>query len=280
MICKNCYNANDINILDGEIFVPYKGFEEYILVSNFGRIILQERDYNNKTICYKKKRLAKLTTNNHGYKRFVLHINNNHHSFLVHRLVAKMFIENPLNLPCVNHKDENKGNNYANNLEWCDHKYNNNYGTRNKRISIANKGICTPKMKTHLDAIKDKMKIPIAQFDLNGNFVQAFESISEGQRSLNNNSIFSMFCRGKNISKGYRFEKISKECFLALAAMRDDTDKDQLFTNGIDWAWYRDDTDKGGLAGFEFYYLQRNMDTPLHKATEEEILNCFQTPTV
>lgn len=66
--------------------------------------------------------------------------------------------------------------------------------------------------------------------------------------------------------------------FLALAAMRDDTDNDQLFTNGIDWAWFRDDTDKGGLAGFDFYYLQRDMDTPMHKATKEEILNCFQTP--
>lgn len=66
--------------------------------------------------------------------------------------------------------------------------------------------------------------------------------------------------------------------FLALAAMRDDTDKDQLFTNGIDWAWFRDDTDNGGFAGFDFYYLQRDLETPMHKATKEEILNCFQTP--
>lgn len=66
--------------------------------------------------------------------------------------------------------------------------------------------------------------------------------------------------------------------FLALTAMRDDTDKDQLFTNGIDWAWFRDDTDKGGFAGFDFYYLQRDLETPMHKATKEEILNCFQTP--
>lgn len=71
-----------------------------------------------------------------------------------------------------------------------------------------------------------------------------------------------------------------EQLFIALAAMRDDTDKDQLFTNGIDWAWFRDDTDKGGFAGFEFYYLQRDINTPLHKATREEIMNCFQTPTV
>lgn len=68
--------------------------------------------------------------------------------------------------------------------------------------------------------------------------------------------------------------------FLALAAMRDDTDKDQLFTNGIDWAWFSDDTEKGGLAGFEYHYLPRDINTPLHKATIEEIINCFQAPTV
>lgn len=70
----------------------------------------------------------------------------------------------------------------------------------------------------------------------------------------------------------------NEQLFLALAAMRDDTDKDQLFTNGIDWTWYRDDTDKGGLAGFEFYYLQHYINAPLHKASKEEIMNCFQTP--
>lgn len=54
---------------------------------------------------------------------------------LIHRLVAEAFIPNPLHLPEVNHKDENKLNNNVDNLEWCDSKYNSNYGTRNKRKS-------------------------------------------------------------------------------------------------------------------------------------------------
>ena len=53
----------------------------------------------------------------------------------VHKLVAQTFIPNPLHLPEVNHKEEKKLNNDADNLEWCDSKYNTNYGTRNKRIS-------------------------------------------------------------------------------------------------------------------------------------------------
>lgn len=45
----------------------------------------------------------------------------------VHRLVAQAFIPNPDRLPCVNHKDENKLNNCASNLEWCSRSYNKAY---------------------------------------------------------------------------------------------------------------------------------------------------------
>ena len=55
-----------------------------------------------------------------GYRHTIL--NRKNHS--VHRIIAKTFIPNPDNLPCVNHKDGNKLNNSVDNLEWCTHSEN------------------------------------------------------------------------------------------------------------------------------------------------------------
>jgi len=59
-----------------------------------------------------------------GYKRVTLSIKGKTERFQVHRLVAMYFIENPLNKPCVNHKDGDKENNNLNNLEWCTYSEN------------------------------------------------------------------------------------------------------------------------------------------------------------
>ena len=67
-----------------------------------------------------KERVLKQATGNHGYKV----VNIKGRTYTVHSLVAKAFIENAEGLPQVNHKDSNKTNNAASNLEWCSNQYN------------------------------------------------------------------------------------------------------------------------------------------------------------
>lgn len=62
-----------------------------------------------------------------GYYSVDLVKNKKRYKFRVHRLVAEAFVPNPDNLPMVNHKDEDKLNNIASNLEWCDNTYNSQY---------------------------------------------------------------------------------------------------------------------------------------------------------
>lgn len=70
--------------------------------------------------------------------------NNVKQNFRVNRLVAQAFLDNPLNLPCVNHKDSNKLNNKVDNLEWCDYKYNNEFDNRKEKAveTRKNNGNC------------------------------------------------------------------------------------------------------------------------------------------
>ena len=73
--------------------------------------------------------------NGHGYKFVNTCINGIKKSYYVHRLVAEAFVENPFGYKEVNHRDENRANNRADNLEWCTSKYNKNYGTRAEKFS-------------------------------------------------------------------------------------------------------------------------------------------------
>lgn len=102
----------------------YPGYE----VSNTGKVISYKRNV--------KGTILNGSYDRDGYIRLRMIDKNNKSRYpRIHRLVAKAFLPNPNNLPQVNHKDENKENNCVNNLEWCTIEYNNNYGTRNERIS-------------------------------------------------------------------------------------------------------------------------------------------------
>ena len=112
------------------------GYENKYQISNFGRL----RNANG---------IMKPMTATNGYLVACLWKNNKQKKFVLHKLVAQAFLENPNNYKEVNHIDENKTNNRADNLEWCSHKYNMNYGSIKEKISKANSGK-TPSSETRL----------------------------------------------------------------------------------------------------------------------------------
>ena len=108
-----------------EVWKDIVDYEELYQISNYGRIFSKERIYTGysymakrATIRRRKGRLLKLCVMNYYYG-IVLCKNGVHKTFLIHRLVAKAFINNPTNLPVVNHIDFNMLNNNTENLEWC-----------------------------------------------------------------------------------------------------------------------------------------------------------------
>ena len=109
------------------------GFDILYEVSNKGQIRTKHHGkygYQNEYVYLKP------TDNGKGYLRVNLKTGNKQRTVYVHILVAQAFVPNPEGYKEINHKDENKQNNNADNLEWCDHLYNCNYGTRNERSGI------------------------------------------------------------------------------------------------------------------------------------------------
>lgn len=90
-----------------EEWKPMIGYEEYLMVSSFGAI----RNIKTGTS-------YKFSDNGRGYYTTYIKINGKSFTIRPHREVAKHFVPNPNNLPIANHKDGNKKNNRADNLEW------------------------------------------------------------------------------------------------------------------------------------------------------------------
>lgn len=120
-----------------ELWAEVKGYDGRYIVSNFGNVKSVERDVlgKNNIVKHHKGKDLKQFFRHRGYHTVYLTKCGKTKKYYVHRLVAEAFIPNPGNLPQINHKDENKINNYVENLEWCTAQYNALYGTRLERRS-------------------------------------------------------------------------------------------------------------------------------------------------
>ena len=171
-----------------EIWRPVRDFEGLYEVSNLARVRSVDRSI---TAVYKgtiytrnlKGRILKQRKIHRGYCAITLQSA----SYFIHRMVAEAFVPNPDNLPEVNHKDENKLNNCADNLEWCDRLYNVNYGTGIQR--------------------REKS---IEQLTMAGQHIAYYSSIIDAARQLGHDqSYITKACRGiRKSAYGYQWRYV------------------------------------------------------------------------
>ena len=160
------------------------GYEGLYMVSNLGRV--KSLNYNRTG----QEGILKAFKDSAGYLQVNLFKDGSKKFYLIHRLVAIAFITNIDNLSEVNHIDENKENNCANNLEWCNREYNINYGARNKKASESNKN-------------NQKVSKPIMAIHKINGLILTFSSASEASRQVGIPvSNISACCNGRLKSAG------------------------------------------------------------------------------
>lgn len=164
-----------------EIWKDIEGYDGLYKISNMGNV---------KSLKYGKERILKPAKVD-GYLRVCLCKNSKYKWFKIHRLVAEAFLDNPYNLPEVNHKDEDKSNNNVDNLEWCSRQYNINYGTGHQRST-----------ETQTNGSKSKT---VYQYTLDGVLVAEYPSIMEAQRQLGFNQGYICNCCNGRFNKAYGY---------------------------------------------------------------------------
>ena len=171
-----------------EIWRDIKDFQNY-QVSSQGRVRSVDHETEARirggvVRIHRKGMVLRPAEGHGGYLMITLCKEGKRYDKVIHRLVAESFLDNPENLPQVNHKDEDKHNNCAENLEWCSAEYNTNYGTRNERMAKA--------QTNH-----PKKSKPVGQFSLDGKLIKVWPSTNEAGRNGFDGSCVSACCRGE-----------------------------------------------------------------------------------
>lgn len=209
-----------------EEWKPIQGYEGLYEVSNLGRVRSLDRIITNPYNKGKHLRKGVIITihYNDGYGQVGLYKNGKHKTHKVHRLVALAFITNddPEHKKEINHKNEIRGDNRVENLEWCTRDYNNKYsGTTLKMLEGAKKH--KNWLKAHeasrvkrsylksLSIIWEKRKKPIEVYK-DGELVGVFESITKccKELCLNDTNIYRQMNGESKTYKGYTFKYADK----------------------------------------------------------------------
>lgn len=191
---------NEFNLFTIENWRDIAGYEGLYEVSTCGRVRSLDMFVRNRNGCsLRKGRILRPRLVGSGYQQVNLHKNGKKKNHYIHRLVANEFLPNPKHFKEVNHINECKDDNRAENLEWCDRSHNINYGTRNQRVSKALRG------KPNIACSKR-----VAQIDVNTNeLIKIWPSTKECGRYGFVQQNISDCCRGKRkVHKGYRWSYI------------------------------------------------------------------------
>lgn len=168
-----------------------EGFEGKYMVSNTGKV--KSLNYNRTG----KEGIMKGLDNGYGYLQVKLHKDGKRKSYLVHVLVATAFLDNPQNLPIINHKNEIKSDNRVSNLEFCSYSYNNSYNDKAKKVGKKLKG-----RKQSEEHIKKKSK-PVFSVDKESGLIMWWQSAHEAEKCTGiDHSSISKCCQGKAKSCG------------------------------------------------------------------------------
>jgi len=146
-----------------EIFKTIEGFENYS-VSNLGNIANQ-----------KTGRILSISLYKNGYNKVNFSLNGKKYTKQVHRLVAKAFIENPCNKPCIDHIDNNKTNNNISNLRWVTKSENGMNASLSSNNTSGTKGVSFHKTSNKWQAIiqLNGKKIHIGRYETKEDAIEA-----------------------------------------------------------------------------------------------------------